>query len=106
MHVLAVVGKRPSEVGTRGCLRCLAAILCTLSFERGGDGSALRAPAEEGSGRREPAAEDSGRPESDGECRPDAATGEELMAFLYFTFSEPENVPAQAAPELLGIARG
>ena len=28
------------------------------------------------------------------------------MAFLYFTFSEPENVPAQAAPELLGIARG
>ena len=28
------------------------------------------------------------------------------MAFLYSTLSGPENVPAQDAPELLGIARG
>ena len=33
--------------------------------------------------RREPAGKDSGRTERGRECRADAATGEELMTFLY-----------------------
>jgi hypothetical protein len=37
--------------------------------------------------------------------RADAATGEELMAFLYSTLSGPANVPAQDASELLGESK-